>query len=367
MSREVERSAFGELSESIISSLSVGIVAFDPDLEVIEANAPARDYIDVHQTIGESLNSGTDTNIWSDWEGQVRYVLTTGKRAEFESVKYVRNGTVRLLNLLCTPLVSNNSKESIGGALVIEDVTEKVEIANQLAQAERFAAVGKIAGKVAHELNNPMDGILRYLGLAIKSIDRGDREKPKEYLENCRSGLMRMVQIISKLLEFSRNTYSYNEQTTIENIVEDSVRSMEVIAPKVAIKIDRHNPSQSRKVRGSNMFQVFCNLIKNAIDAMESIGELAISIKYTKDIVEIQFCDTGCGFEPDKANAIFEPFFTTKPVGRGTGLGLAICRDLVEKYKGRITACNNAGAGSTFTVTLPIAELGGDDTENVNE
>ncbi|MCK5000754.1 MAG: HAMP domain-containing histidine kinase, partial [Anaerohalosphaera sp.] len=209
--------------------------------------------------------------------------------------------------------------------------------------------------------------ILRYIGLAIKSIDNNEPAKQKEYLENCRTGLMRMVQIISKLLEFSRNTYSFSELTTIENIVEDAVRSMEVIAPKVEIKTLRMNPGRICKVRGSNLFQVFCNLIKNAIDAMEALGALTISIRYTKDIVEIKFCDTGCGFDPDKAIAMFEPFYTTKAVGRGTGLGLAICRDLVEKYKGRITAYNNSGRGSTFTVTLPVAELGGDDTESADE
>ncbi|MCK4999150.1 MAG: hypothetical protein KAS23_06435, partial [Anaerohalosphaera sp.] len=104
MNRDVDRSAFGELCESIISSLSVGVISFDGNLKVIEANAQACDLIDVSGDIGESLRAGTDKNIWSDWDGQVRGVLTSGKKAEFEGVKYVRNGHSRLLNLMCAPL-----------------------------------------------------------------------------------------------------------------------------------------------------------------------------------------------------------------------------------------------------------------------
>jgi len=348
---------FAGLGASVVSSLSVGVVAFGPDLRVIDANSQARKLIKVGESIGKSLEDGTDSNIWQNWSGVLRTVVSTGKKGQFESVRYLFDGRSRLLDLLCSPLVDSSTGRSIGGALMIEDVTDKVEIANQLAQTERFAAMGKIAGQVAHELNNPMDGILRYIGLAVKSIEREDLEKPKEYLEHCRVGLLRMAQIITKLLEFSRNTYSSFEYTTVDKVVEDAVRSMEGRAFDVQIEIIRDYEGDLQKIRGGNLFQVFSNLIKNGLDAMEGAGSLVITIGSLEDVISVSFTDTGCGFPPDKAEMMFEPFFTTKGVGSGTGLGLAICKDLIEKYEGTITAVNNKDGGSTFTVTLPIMGL----------
>jgi signal transduction histidine kinase len=99
---------------------------------------------------------------------------------------------------------------------------------------------------------------------------------------------------------------------------------------------------------------VFCNLTKNALEAMPYGGELNISTRMTPDdTAVIEFRDTGTGFAPENAEAIFEPFFTTKDKGKGTGLGLAICRDIIERHHGRITAENAPGGGSIFTVYLP--------------
>ena len=110
-------------------------------------------------------------------------------------------------------------------------------------------------------------------------------------------------------------------------------------------------------MKTGNLFQVFCNLIKNAVDAMPDGGELTIKTRLeSDDTVSIEFRDTGQGFPPEHSKMIFEPFFTTKGSGRGTGLGLAICEDIIEKYNGRITAQNAQTGGSIFTVYLPLPE-----------
>lgn len=352
------KDGFKGLGASIISSLSVGVIAFDRDLKVIDANSHACSLIGVNSSIDSSLAAGTDNKIWHDWSSMLKSVISTGEKGVFKGVRYVIDGRSRLLDLSCTRLVDTDSGELIGGTLVIEDVTETIDIANQLAQSERFAAMGRVAGKVAHELNNPMDGILRYIGLAIKGVDRGDLEKPKEYLGHCRTGLLRMAQIISKLLEFSRSTYSSFEYTTVDRIVEDAVRSMQGLSRQAKVEIVRKYDGPMDKIRGGNLFQVFSNLIKNALDAMEGVGKLTITIARTEQIISIAFCDSGCGFDPGKSEAMFEPFFTTKNVGKGTGLGLAICKDLIEKYDGSIEAENNPKGGSTFTVKLPLTGLG---------
>ena len=354
--RSAQNLRFRNLGESIIESLRPGVVAFDRQLRIIQANSQASRLIDLGKYIDQSLAKGTDANVWGNWTQSLKSAIITSQKGDFKAVRYNFDGKKRLLHIVCTPLKESRTQKVIGGTVVIEDVTEKVDIEHQLAQAERFAAVGKVAGKVAHELNNPMDGILRYVNLAIRVIDRGNLEKATEYLQQCRLGLMRMVQIIGELLEFSRSTYPPFEYTRIDQIVKDAVKAMESAAKRIDIEIIRDCPDDMPRFRGTGLFQVFCNLIKNAADAMEGAGQLKITMRRSDNFLEVEFRDTGPGFELQNAEAIFEPFFTTKTHGRGTGLGLAICKDIVEKYNGKITARSVPDRGSIFTILLPLTQ-----------
>ncbi|MCK4960172.1 MAG: GHKL domain-containing protein [Planctomycetes bacterium] len=351
-----EKLGFADLGESIIESLSIGVVAFDDQLKILQFNTQAAKLITLTEYIDESLSKGTDAKIWSNWTELLKSAIAIGKKSEFESVRYTIDSQKKLLHILCTPLTDTHSHKPIGGALVVEDVTTKVDIENQLVRAERLAAIGKVAGKVAHELNNPMDGILRYMNLAMRMIDGSDPEKAKEYIQQSHAGLMRMVQIISELLEFSRSTYSAFEYAPIDKIVADAVKAMQSRVDSVKVRIVHDCVRQVPKLRSNSLFQVFCNLIKNAADAMEGVGELTITVTCPEDVLCIEFADTGPGFAPENSEAIFEPFFTTKTDGKGTGLGLAICKDLIEKYDGRIVAENAPDGGGIFTVNLPLDE-----------
>ena len=235
------------------------------------------------------------------------------------------------------------------------ETTGKVDSRQVPAETERLAAIGKLAAKVAHELNNPIDGILRYVNLAIRMVEREHLDKPKDYLVQCREGLMRMVQIIRELLEFSRSNYALaEEQVKIEQVVEDAIKTMCSRAETSNVRLSRHYEPGMPKIRAGNLFQVFCNLIKNALDAMPKGGELRISTEMvTDDTIAVEFRDTGTGFAPENTEAMFEPFFTTKDSGKGTGLGLAICKDIIERHDGHITAENAPEGGSIFTVYLP--------------
>ncbi|UCC97457.1 MAG: PAS domain-containing protein [Phycisphaerales bacterium] len=348
-----ENTGSGPLGESIVQSLPVGVIAFDAELKVIEANAQAARLLELSDYIDKSLAEGTDEKIWLGWTDQLRSAVAAGESLLFDDVAYTRNGKTRLLRIACSPLKDATTAKVLGGAVIIEDVTEKVNVQRQLANAERLASVGKHASRVAHELNNPLDGILRYINLAIRIVEQERLEKPKEYLAQCRQGLMRMVQIVSELLEFARSTYTPLEHVKVEQIVEDALKTMESRAEASDVRIVRNYALGLPQVAGGNLFQVFCNLAKNALDAMPNGGELRISTRSTADnTLVVEFRDTGTGLPPD-AQAVFEPFFTTKADGRGTGLGLAICRDIVESHRGRITAENAPGGGSIFTVYLP--------------
>ena len=349
-------SGFGLLGESILGSLPIGIIAFDSDLKIFGVNSQAKRHLVLNDYIDKSLAKGTDDKIWLGWTQQLTLAISSGKPYTFDDVSYTSNGKTKLLRIICAPLKETETAKKIGGIITVEDVTEKINIERDLANTERLAAVGKHASKVAHELNNPLDGILRYINLAMRIVEQENLDKPKEYLTQCRQGLMRMVQIVSELLEFSRSTYTPQEYVKIEQVIEDALKTMESRAETSDISIIRNYTFGLPKVRSGNLFQVFCNLAKNALDAMPNGGELRISTSlasYNTIVAELR--DTGTGFPPESTEAIFEPFFTTKEGGKGTGLGLAICRDIVESYHGRITAQNAADGGSIFPVHLPEA------------
>lgn len=341
--------------KAIIQALPLGIVAFDTNLKIFEINSGASALIKSCEYIDASLAKGTEVSIWGDWKERLNEVINFGKTLTLNKVRYNLADEPKLFNIICAPLeVGDNIT---GAVMIIEDVTEKASIENQLANTERLAAVGKLAGKVAHELNNPMDGILRYINLTMRIVEEQKMEKPMDYLQHCRKGLMRMIHIISELLEFSRSTYSAFEEIPLDQIIDDAIKTMTPHSATVSIEIVRNYPSQLPRIRSGNLFQVFCNLIKNATDAMENGGRVTINSDIGEDnVIKVEICDTGPGFASENSESIFEPFFTTKRIGKGTGLGLAICKDIIEKYGGQITARNAPEGGSIFTVFLPLTE-----------
>jgi signal transduction histidine kinase len=351
-----EKLIFGLLGKSIVQTLPIGVIVFDSDLKIIEANSRAAKLIRLGDFIDESLAKGADNpgEAGSGWNEQLRSVVSAGKTFEFDNINYTLNGKTKLLQIICTPLKKADTARILGGTVIIEDITDKVDVQKQLANAEKLATIGKLVSKVAHELNNPMDGILRYINLAMRIIEEKQLEKPKEYLTQCRQGLMRMVQIVSELLEFSRSTYASLEYVELEQIIEDTLRTMDIRAETCNIRVSRNYSRGIPQIKNGNLFQVFCNLVKNALESMPAGGQLSISTRLAADnTTVVEFRDTGTGLPIEHTDAIFEPFFTTKD--RGTGLGLAICKDIVERYHGRITAENASGGGSIFTVYLPIA------------
>ena len=342
------------LDEAILRSLPIGIVAFDSRMRIIETNPQAAKLIELGDHIDQSLAKGTDDEIWRGWRQQLKSAISAGKPVRFDDVEYTSNGKTSILRITCTVPGKETSTGNLGGLVVIEDVSEKVDAQRKLADAERLTAVGKRASKVAHELNNPLDGILRYINLTMRIVEKENLEKPKEYLTQCRQGLLRMIQIVGELLEFSRSTYMPLEHVKIEQIIEDAIKMMESRAATLGVRISRNYALGLPQIRSGNLFQVFCNLTKNALDAMPDGGELRISTRPAPDNnMVVEFRDTGTGLPITDSQAIFEPFFTTKDQGKGTGLGLAICRDIVESCRGRITAASAADGGSIFTVYLP--------------
>ena len=347
---------FGKMAYHLIEVLPLGVVVFDHALAITDINPAAREILPADQdSIADALACGATDQSADHWRRQLRSALTEPHTSTFENVAYNRHGQNYILRILCTPLGETDNGAPMGGIMLIEDMSRRVAMENDLASAERLAAVGKLAARIAHELNNPLDGIIRYLNLALRLTDEQGDDQAGRYLREARKGLQRMVQILSELLEFSRNTYSACEEADINKIVVEALKAMDSQAHKGRVQVITRFSEEMANVRSGNLFQVFCNLIKNAIDAMENTGgQLLVSTSYDGRTALVQFADEGIGLSTEVLEKMFDPFFTTKQVGKGTGLGLAICRDIIERYGGAITAENRSEGGSLFTVSIPV-------------
>jgi signal transduction histidine kinase/ActR/RegA family two-component response regulator len=341
-------------NRNIIESISLGVAVFGFDLKINFCNGAfgallgrkAADFLRMSVLdLGFRLAGG-------ELEQAVLAVLRQGVAHRFEPVKWHGPAGKKTFKLDLSPFSASSGKV-VGGVLVAEDITAHVELERELARSEEQAAVGRIAAGVAHELNNPLDGVLRFVNL---SLGRLSSDSPvNEYLRTAREGLTRMADIIKALLSFSRkSTGADDRRVNVNDVIDEAVKAMAPIASAQQIEVELDLCQNGLMVRGGQLHQVVANLIKNAYDAMPNGGKLRISTVVSDERVEMIFADQGCGIASDVMDTIFEPFVTTKEIGKGVGLGLSICKRIIERYQGAIRVESTPGKGSTFTIELPL-------------
>jgi two-component system NtrC family sensor kinase len=234
---------------------------------------------------------------------------------------------------------------------------ELVAMQARVAQSERLASLGMLAAGVAHEVNNPLGGILALTGLTVEDMPKGDpsRENLEEVIrqtERCRS-------IVKGLLEFSRQSKGNTEPVDLNKVLEDTLSLIGKQAIFFNINVVcQLEPELPLVVADPSQFQqVFINILMNAVQAMNEQGAITIKTRHNSadNSVEVAISDTGKGIPPEDIGRIFDPFFTTKGGGQGTGLGLSIAYGIVTTHGGHISVQSEVGKGSTFTITLPAA------------
>ena len=343
------------IASGLIESLPLGLLVFDRQLRVVQRNRLSECHLPACDSVELALNGAGLESGAQDWAAELRRAIAEGRAARFECVACrIDGGDSGFLNLSISPLRDENEREVVGGLLVTEDVTARMNMEQRLAVSERMASLGTLASRVAHELNNPLDGILRYIHLALRVIHSPERERAEHYLTQCRTGLKRMVQIVGDLLEFSRSAHAHNGTGSIHSVIDDALDSFEERIQEQAVTVSRSFHDRAPGIRGDSLYQVFCNLIKNALDAMPDGGTLRVTTEVANEHVSISFADNGPGL-PGNPERIFEPFYTTKLDGSGTGLGLAICREIIERYHGRIEANTGKDGGAVFRIRVPLS------------
>jgi len=226
----------------------------------------------------------------------------------------------------------------------------------KIAEAERLAMIGQLAAGVAHEINNPLSGIVLYSHMLLEKMPLDDPRR--DTMEKIVRETQRCRNIVKGLLDFARQTEPESKPSVLNKLIEDVLALLKSQPTFLNIKITKNLGPQLPMVDldTSQIHQVFINIIMNAAEAMNGQGELTITTALTQDrkYVYAAFRDTGCGIASENLSKIFEPFFTTKEVGHGTGLGLAISYGIIEKHNGKIEVSSTVGKGTTFTIRLPV-------------
>ncbi|OGW20116.1 MAG: hypothetical protein A2077_00290 [Nitrospirae bacterium GWC2_46_6] len=220
-------------------------------------------------------------------------------------------------------------------------------------QTEKMAVVGRLAAGVAHEINNPLSGIILCLNKLTKpNVDDSTKESLTHAVDG---GLRKIKKIVEQLLDFSRTTVTERTPKNPNKIIDHLLPLLDYQASKNNITISKKSGNVPEiPVDENKLGQVFVNLILNAIQAMPGGGTLTIETALEQDFCVIYIKDTGAGIPESVMPYIFDPFFTTKEVGEGTGLGLSISKSIIEQHGGAIAVESIEGAGATFKIKLPI-------------
>jgi PAS domain S-box-containing protein len=235
----------------------------------------------------------------------------------------------------------------------MKDITEEQRLQEQLIQSEKLAGIGILASGVAHEINNPLSGII---GMAEVALEEEDTAKNRGYLADILNCAQRISEIVKGLRSYSRAAKKEDLSfVDLNEVLEESLKMVRLASKKTSVEVIKKFQSVE-KIRANvgEIQQVFTNLITNAFQAMNGKqGHLILATRSFKDSVEVKVGDHGMGIPQKYLSQIFDPFFTTKKPGEGTGLGLNIVYRIVTKYEGTIDVESKEQEGTTFTIKFP--------------
>jgi two-component system NtrC family sensor kinase len=343
-------------TENILESINVAVLALDRDGRITSCN---RAFEELYKTTRKQIvRSLIDRLLPPDVITSIRRVTgTEGWNPEspaniFKLYMEDRLGKRLIVNLSLIPLQNSIPPDS-GSLIVMEDITEKVQLEGQLMQAEKLSSIGLLAAGIAHEVNTPIAGISSYTQMLLKETPETDRRK--HILEKIEKQTFRAAEIVNGLLNFSRLNGSEFGDLDINRLIDESLTLLNHQMRANHIRVEPLYDRSLPPVYGNagKLQQVFINLFLNARDAMPSGGKLAVQTAMTDSMVIVDISDTGTGISGENIKRIFDPFFTTKDVGRGTGLGLAVTYGIIQEHGGRIFVDSDCGRGTHFRVKLP--------------
>ena len=291
------------------------------------------------------------------------------KVAEYhENPILVRGGEERMITWK-NSVLTDEAGNIIGTLSSGEDITDRKRTEAELIQAEKLASVGQLAAGVAHEVNNPLAGILVYIKLLLKKYDQDklQTEETRKQLEKIGKETERCSRIIKNLLDFSRQTEVALRPVDINKVVEAtfSIIGHQISLEDIRVEKKLGTSLPLIRVDFDQIQQALMNIMLNAAQAMPNGGDLGITTSVAKgvkigdsirDAIRIDVTDTGVGIPKENLGKLFTPFFTTKEKGKGVGLGLSVVHGIIERHHGKIEIESDPGTGTTFSIYLGIVD-----------
>ncbi|HEX8283948.1 MAG TPA: ATP-binding protein [Pyrinomonadaceae bacterium] len=359
--RAEELALLKEFNESIVESINVGILTADASGRVTACNSALEEMLGLRR---DEATGRTVEDLFAEDFAETLHQALGERRWDLSELRNIyklhtatRRGRTLILNIALAPLKRADAAVHGGVLVVLEDVTGRVRLEEQLQQREKLSSIGLLAAGVAHEINTPLTGVSSYTQMLLGML--ADTDPKHALLQKIRRQTDRATGIVNNLLNFSR-TGGVTEfaDVNLARVLDDTLQLLEPQLRQNSVEVVREYAEDLPRVyaNAGKLQQVFTNLLLNARDAIPDGGRITLrAAPAERDAVGVEIADTGIGIAAENVARIYDPFFTTKGVGRGTGLGLAVSYGIVQEHAGHIAVESAPGRGTTFRITLPTS------------
>jgi len=346
-----------DFNENIVESINVGVMALDMEDRIESWNAQMEVMYAMPrwQTLTQSVRGIFPAEFVEEF---YRVRQNPGINNLYKFRLQTPAGETRTVNVAIAPLVTRKF-QVIGRLVIMDDITERVELEGQLSQADKLSSIGLLAAGVAHEVNTPLAVISSYTQMLAKQL-QGDPQK-SGLLDKITRQTFRASEIVNNLLNFSRTSGTEFGDVDVNKVITDTLALLEHQFKIAKVQVHSDLTAGISPIQGNpgRLQQVFLNLFLNAKDAMPGGGRLNVATS-NGDTVSVRVSDTGSGIAPEHIQRIYDPFFTTKTApkegqNRGTGLGLSVTYGIIQEHAGKIRVESNPGAGTTFALDFPLS------------
>lgn len=357
--RELQR--IGIYNEYILRSLSECIVVFDERFTISYCSKDeqllrllgARTWAETASRSLLELPLGIERAVLKQ---KLEEMMKEGAPFSLNNVKIGGAQESFVVNMFFAPFSS--SEDSLSrGLLILDDNTKSAELQQRLTEAEKLSFIGSLTSTITHEVNGPLDGVIRLVNLSLARLD--EAHPAREYLTEAQKGLRRIASLVGSLLAFSRKSSSLDADFTLLNkIIDHAVRMAQNRDPGKNVCFQLNLDSFSPNVSTNDFYQAVSNLLSNSLDAVApDTGTVKVETRIDEKNLHIVVEDNGHGIPEHLRPQVFNAFFTTKEYGCGTGLGLSIVKKIVEKYDGDVRMNSEQNAGTRIQLSFPLDKV----------
>jgi PAS domain S-box-containing protein len=343
-----------DFSENIVESLKIGILTTDLENRIESWNPQIEELLEVPRA--EALGRKLEEALPADLVLEIAARATTDHVAGIYKFRMkARSGRESVINASIAPLLDKDGAH-IGRLILLDDITQRVRMEDQMLQNEKLTSLGLLAAGVAHEVNTPLAVISNYIQMLAKQIPTDD---PKQKtIERIVKQTFRASEIVNNLLNFSRTGSGEALEVDLNSVLEETLTLVQHPFKTARVNVLKNYEPKLPPVLGSTtrLQQVFLNLFLNARDAMPSGGMLEVRTAAYNGTIEVEVTDTGSGIPAEHLHRIFDPFFTTKSTGKGTGLGLSVSYGIIKEHAGKVDVRSTPGKGTSFRLEFPAAK-----------